>query len=404
MSNRFKLCTMMFLQFMYIAVFFSQLAAYLTNIKVEGYMVPTIMATMAWGALLSPIIGMVADRMMNAEKVLALLNYVVAIFLVLAASTDNHLLLFVFLLIAMAAYMPTWGLTSSIALANSTPEEFPTIRVFGSIGWACASVFALTGKWVFDVVIDGTNIPLYCASIVALVAAVFSHFLPSTPPSAKGQPMSIVDALGLRAFSLLKDRNAAILAVCGCAWMFVFVIYWLYFSNFLSFLKVEDITFTMNLGAASEILFLIVLPIVLKKYGFKSAIIIGLVGMVVRYIVCMFSEDIASIYWIAIALQGVVFGFFFVAAQIYFAKKAPAQLQAQAQGLFFCLILGVAQIAGSYFTNWLTSLFTISQKTANGIVASIDWNSVFMVETILSTVILVGFALLFRDDLPKENS
>lgn len=67
MSNRFKLCTMMFLQFMYIAVFFSQLAAYLTNIKVEGYMVPTIMATMAWGALLSPIIGMVADRMMNAE-------------------------------------------------------------------------------------------------------------------------------------------------------------------------------------------------------------------------------------------------------------------------------------------------------------------------------------------------
>ncbi len=392
----------MFFQFMYIAVFFSQLAAYLTNIKVEGYMVPTIMATMAWGALLSPIIGMVADRLMNAEKVLAILNYLVAIFLVIAGATSNHFVLFISLLLAMAAYMPTWGLTSSIALANSTPEEFPAIRVFGSIGWACASIFALAGKWIFDVSIDGTNVPLYCASAVAIVSAIWAHFLPQTPPAAKGQPMSVIDALGLRAFSILKDRNAIILILCACAWMFSFVIYWLYFSNFLSYLKVEDITFTMNLGAVSEISFLLALPVVLKKWGFKTAILLGLVGMLARYITCMFAEDVAGIYWLAIILQGIVFGFFFIAAQIYFAKKAPPELQAQAQGLFFCLILGVSQILGSYFTNSLISSYTTVSTIAGEVISKIDWNGIFLVETIITASILVVFAVFFKNDT-KES-
>ena len=394
-SNKIKLSLMMFLQFMYVAVFFPQLAAYLTNIKVEGYMFATILATMAWGALTSPIVGMFADRMMNSEKILALLNYFVAVFLLLAATTTNHYLLFVYLLLAMAAYMPTWGLTSAIALANSTPEDFPRIRVFGSIGWTLASVFAIVGRFVFDVSIDGTNIPLYCGAAVALVAAVNSHFLPQTPPSAKGQPMSIVDALGLRAFSLLKDRNIAVLMFTACAWMFVFVIYWLYFSQFLSHLGVKDITFTITSGAASEILFLMLLPIVIKRYGLKLAISLGLLATVARYGVCCYAEgDVKWLYWVAIALQGLVFGFFFVGAQIYLAKKAPAQLQAQAQGLFFCLVMGVAQILGSYFTNALASACTVENV--------INWKSVFTVETALTVVILVVFALLFKNEKTQE--
>ncbi len=396
--KRFKLSAMMFLQFMYIAVFFPQLAAYLTNIKVEGNMLPTIMATMAWGALLSPIIGMIADRLMNAEKVLAILNYIVAVFLVVAGNTSNHYILFVSLLIAMAAYMPTWGLTSSIALAHSTPEEFPTIRVFGSIGWAAAAIFAIAGKYLFDISIDGTNIPLYCAASVALVSAVFAHVLPNTPPAAKGQPMSVIDALGLRAFSLLKDRNAIILILCACAWMFAFVIYWLYFSKFLAYLKVEDITFSLNMGALSEILFLLLLPIILKKWGFKLAIILGLIGMLARYVICIFAENIAGIYWGAIILQGVVFGFFFIAAQVYFAKKAPPALQAQAQGLFFCLILGVSQIIGSYFTNALISSHTEFSTNASEVVGKIDWQSIFTIETFITASILIIFTLLFKND------
>ena len=411
MSLRLKLSAMMFLQFMLCAVFFPQLAAYLTNIKVDGFMFSTILATMAWGALLSPIVGMFADRIMNAEKVLFLLNIFVAGMLFLAGSTSDHTMLFIYLLLAMAAYMPTWGLTSAIAMTNSTPEAFPGIRVFGSIGWVCAAVFALLGKFVFDADIDGTNIPLYCASGVSVVAAMIAVVLPKTPPAAKGQPMSIVDALGLRAFSMFKDKNNAVCILVSCAWMFGFVIYWLYFSKFLSEgLNVKDITLTMSIGQVSEMAFLVALPLSIKFIGLKWTMSLGLIAMVVRYVLCAFAPETFGLHIGAIAIHGIIFGFFFVAAQMYIAKKASADLQNQAQGLFFCLVMGVSQIVGAYFTGWLLGVFTQDAgsvvaeavKNASTTVSTIDWKSLFLCEAGISLVIAVVFVLFFKDDTAKQ--
>ncbi len=409
---RFKLSLMMFLQFMLVAVFFPQLAAYLGAINVNGAMIATIMATMAWGAILSPIVGMVADRFINAEKVLFILNILVAAFLFLAAGTENHIMLFVWLLLAMICYMPTWGLTSSIAITNSTPEAFPMIRVFGSIGWVCAAGFAIAAKYLFNETIDGTATPLYCGAAVAVVGALLALLIPPTPPAAKGQPMSIVDALGLRAFSMLKDKNTAIFMVCSCVWMFAFVIYWLFFSTFLlEALKISDITATMSVGQISEMLFIALLPFAVKKFGLKNTMAIGILAMVVRYALCAYSPEVAGLYWGAIAVHGIIFGFFFVSAQMYMAKKAPAELQAQAQGLFFCLAFGVAQILGAYFTNWLIDFYTQGTvavgavEQAGNVVKEIsasakivDWKSVFLFETALSGVLLIAFCLLFKDD------
>ena len=411
MSLRLKLSAMMFLQFMLCAVFFPQLAAYLTNIKVDGFMFSTILATMAWGALLSPIIGMLADRVMNAEKVLCLLNVFVAIMLFFAGTTQNHTLLFIYLLLAMAAYMPTWGLTSSIAMTNSTPEAFPGIRVFGSIGWVCAAVFALCGKHIFDTDIDGTNVPLYCASSVAIVAAVVAIVLPKTPPAAKGEPMSIIDALGLRAFSMFKDKNNAICILCSCAWMFAFVIYWLFFSKFLSEgMGIKDITLTMSIGQISEMAFLVVLPLAIKFIGLKWTMGLGLAAMVLRYVLCAYAPEQAGLDIVAIAIHGVIFGFFFVAAQMYIAKKAPSEIQNQAQGLFFCMVMGVSQIFGAYFTGWLLGEFTQDAGTAvveavkntSTNVSLIDWKGLFFCEAAISLVIFVVFAIFFKDDTSKN--
>ena len=94
-----------------------------------------------------------------------------------------------------------------------------------------------------------------------VVAAAVALILPKTKPAAKGQPMSIVDAFGLRAFSMFKDKNVAVCILVSCAWMFAFVIYWLYFAKFLSEgMKVEDITLTMSIGQVSEMAFLVALP------------------------------------------------------------------------------------------------------------------------------------------------
>lgn len=394
-----KLGAMMFLQFMLVAVFFPQLAQYLANIKVGGYMMATIMATMAWGSLLSPIVGMLADRVMNAEKVLCVLNALVAVLLFLAAGTENHTLLFVYLLAAMAAYMPTWGLTSSIALAHSSAEAFPVIRVFGSIGWMCAAGFALAGKWCFGAYIDGTNIPLYCGAGVAAAAAAFAPLLPKTAPAAKGQPVSIADTLGLSALSMLKDKNVAVCIFCSCAWMFAFVIYWLFFSQFLAGgLGVKDITLTMSVGQISEMLFMVLLPLSIRFFGLKISMCIGLAAMVARYVMCAFAPDVFGLHLGAIALHGIVFGFFFVAVQIYIAKKAPKQLQAQAQGMLFFIVMGAAQVIGAYFTRWLVGAYTSSVQAAE----AVDWKSIFLVEAAATLAVFVVFALFFKDDTQKK--
>ncbi|CDE83764.1 nucleoside transporter [Coraliomargarita sp. CAG:312] len=405
---RTKLSLMMFLQFMLVAAFWVQLSSYLDKMEIKGVMFSLIMSTMAIGSIFSPLMGMFADRVASAEKVLFVLNVAVAVFLGAAYVTTSPTLIFVWLVLAMCAYMPTWGLTATIAMANSTPEAFPYIRVFGSLGWVCAAVFALAAKWMFDVVIDGTAIPLACGAGVAAVAAVFALFLPVTPPKSKGESMSITEALGLKAFVMLKDTNIAIFMASVVVWTVAFTIYWMY-ASFLSTLNIENITPTLNVGQISELLFMVLVPISIKFLGFKKTMGLGIFAMLLRYLLSAFAPEINGLYWGAIAVHGIIFGFFFVVAQMYIDIKAPADIKAQAQGLFF-FFYGIAQILGTFFSTWLieTNTVTLSVESVTATVdavkqvaatgTAVDWKTIFLVESGISAVLLVAFMLFFKDD------
>ena len=99
--NRFKLSLMMFLQFMMYAVWWVPLAAYLTNMDVGSFQKSMILSSMAIGCLLSPVVGMLADRYFPGQKVLAVLNLINAAMLLLAGMTNDADILFICLLIAM---------------------------------------------------------------------------------------------------------------------------------------------------------------------------------------------------------------------------------------------------------------------------------------------------------------
>lgn len=400
LALRFKLSLMMFLQFMLVASFWVQLSGYLDSMKVTGVMFSLIMSTMAIGSLFSPMVGMFADRVANSEKVLCILNALVAVFLLLAFFTVNPTLIFVYLVLAMCAYMPTWGLTASIAMTNSTPEAFPLIRVFGSLGWVCAAVFSLGAKDVFNTVIDGTPVPLACGAAVAAVAALFAIFLPATPPTSKGQSFSIADAFGLKAFTLLKDKNVSIFMLCVVVWTIAFTIYWMY-GSFLKSLGVERITPTLNVGQVSELLFMVLLPVSIKFMGIKKTMVLGILAMILRYLLSAFAPEMHVLYWGAIAVHGIIFGFFFVAAQMYIDKKAPNDLKAQAQGLFF-FFFGLAQIIGTFFSTWLIETNVL--VGTNAAAAATDWKTIFFIEAIISVVLLVVFMLFFKDDTNSKKA
>ncbi|MEA3367980.1 MAG: MFS transporter, partial [Planctomycetota bacterium] len=156
MNVRIRLSVMMFLQYMLIAVWFVQLTAYLKNLEMTGLHMALIASSMALGCLASPLIGMIADRNFSSERVLAFLNLATGVLLLLASQVTTPFVMFLLLLVTMVCYMPTWGLTSSIAMTHSPSEKFPQIRVFGSIGWVAAGLFSIVAKAAWDVAIDGT--------------------------------------------------------------------------------------------------------------------------------------------------------------------------------------------------------------------------------------------------------
>lgn len=397
MSVRIRLSIMMFLQYMMFAVWWVQLADYLTNIEIEGAYKAWILSVMPLGCLVAPIICNIADRHFASQKVLTILNLGCAVLFFLGARQTDPAALFMVLLLAMFCYMPTWSLTNAIAMTNAPSEKFPQIRVFGSIGWVVALVFSLVASTSLfgGKIIDGTAIPLYCGAATALVAALLNLTLPNTPPPAKGKEASIVDALGLRALGLMKDLNFALFIIISLLVMIPFTLYFSLGSQFFASQGFRHITATMNLGQLVEIFLMLLVPLALARFGVKWTMAIGLAALAVRYFALWggVAADQTMMYYVAILVHGIIFGFFFVGGQVYVDKKAPAEIRAQAQGLIVLICFGIGMLIGTFFNVEL-----IGRNTTDNVC---NWNPVFMITAIMSTILLGAFCLLFRDDVAK---
>jgi nucleoside transporter len=389
---RFKLSTMMLLQYMMYAVWWVPLAAYLTNLEVGSIQKSLILSSMAIGCIASPVIGMLADRFFAAQKVLFGLNLINAGMLFLAGTTNNPDLLFICLIVAMLGYMPSWGLTSSIAMVHLPSEQFPKVRVFGSIGWVASGLFSVIFINFLKIDFDGTNIPFYCGAGVSIFAAVTNLFLPNTPPLAKGKKISLIDAFGLGTLKLMKDRNFSVFIIFSFLSLIPFAMYYSYFSEFLLNINTKYISVTMNWGVLAEMGFMLLIPVAIKKFGLRKVMIFGLIALVIRYLSLYTGGviDQSWMYYIGILIHGLIFGFFFVGGQIYIDKKAPPELRSQAQGFIFLVTFGVGLLVG----NLISGRIIHHYKS----VAGYNWDAIWGITTLSSVVLLVLFMLLFRNE------
>ncbi|MBW7989380.1 MAG: nucleoside permease [Planctomycetes bacterium] len=396
---RIRLSVMMFLQYMMFAVWWMPLAAYLVNMEVEGAYKAWILSVMPLGCMVAPLFCMVADRHFASQKVLTVLNFACAVLFFIGARQTSQAAMFIVLLLAMFCYMPTWSLTNAIAMSNFPSDKFPQIRVFGSIGWVASAVFSLIAATSLfgGKSIDGTAIPLYCGAGTALIAAILNLTLPNTPPPAKGKEASIVDALGLRAMTLLKDRNFAIFILISMLVMIPFTLYFSLGSQFFESQGFKQITATMNLGQFVEIFLMLLIPLALSRFGVKWTMVMGLGALVIRY-VALWGGIAASqtfLYYIAILVHGIIFGFFFVGGQVYVDKKAPPELRAQAQGLIVLACYGVGMLFGTFINVEL-----IERYTTDGVC---NWNPVFVIIAVVSAVLLVALIAFFRNDIKQAS-
>ena len=387
-----KLSLMMLLQYMMYAVWWVPLAAYLTNLGVSTSQKSWILSSMAIGCLASPLVGMLADRFWPAQKVLFGLNLLNAGMLFWAGSTNSPDILFLSLLIAMLGYMPSWGLTSSIAMAHLPSEDFPKVRVFGSIGWVASGIFSIIFIKFLNIEFDGTNIPFYCGAGVSLVAAFTNLALPHTPPLAKGKKGTLVDAFGLGTIQLMKDKNFAVFILLSFLSLIPFAMYYSYFSEFLLDIDIEYISVTINWGVLAEMGFMLLLPLAIKKFGLRKTMILGLVALTIRYLSFYLGGaiNIEGLFYIGILIHGLIFGFFYVGGQIYIDKKAPPELKSQAQGFIFLVTFGLGLLAGNMISGAIIHKFNV-----NGIY---NWDAIWGITTLISILLVISFIAFFRNN------
>jgi nucleoside transporter len=395
-----RLYAMMFFQYMMYAVWWIPLAAYLTNMDVGTTQKAFILSSMAIGCMASPIIGMLADRYFSGQKVLIVLNILYSLLLLWAANTNNPDLLFIILLFTMLFYMPTWGLTSAIAMAHSPSEDFPRVRVFGSLGHVASGLCSLIVVKLFHISFDGTNLPFYFGAGIGLVAVLINFTLPDTPPAGKGKKGSLIDAFGLGTLRLMKDRNFAMFILFSFLSLIPFAMYFSYFSEFLLDIKIKYITITMNWGILAEMGFMLLIPLAIKKYGLRKVMILGLVAMVIRYTALYLGGVINQqwFFYIGILIHGLIFGFFFVGGQIYIDKKAPDELKAQAQGFIFLMTFGLGLLIGNLIDGAIISLFTEN----SGGIRVYDWNSIWGLTSLFSIILLISFIIFLKKEQPEQ--
>jgi len=391
-----RLSIMMFFQYMMLAVWWIPLAAYLANMGLSRNLTALILSSMAFGSVVSPMVGMLADRYFKGQYILAFSNFMVAVMLFFAGNTQNPVWLFVFLLVAMLFYMPTWALTSSITMANIPSELFSRIRVFGTIGWITAGVFSIIALGWFKSDFDGTNLPFFFGAGIAILAALINLSLPDTPPRARGQKASLLDIMGFRSITMLRDRNFSVFLTLLFLSMIPFSMYWSYFSEYLFDSGYRFITVTMSIGQVTEIIILLTVPWFIKKFGLRKTMIAGMIALVIRYISLYLAGSEAQLTYvlIGVGVHGIIFGYHHLGGQIYTDKKAPEALRSQAQGLIFFVTFAMGLLAGNFICGWIIRMYSVN--TTAGLIY--QWEAIWGVTALMSLLVLVAFLILFKKE------
>ena len=395
-----QLSVMMFLEFFIWGGWFVTLGTFMgNNLDATGAETAMAFSTQSWGAVIAPfIIGLIADRFFNAERILGVLHLIGAVLMYQMANATDFSNFYPYVLGYMIAYMPTLALVNSISFRQmKDPSKFfPYVRVFGTLGWIVSGlVISFVFMWDSqESIAQGMLSKTFLmVSIASAVLGVFSFVLPKTPPQNKGEKMSLSDILGLDALKLLKDRNFLVFFLSSVLICIPLAFYYQNLSPFLTEIKVENSTAWASLGQVSEVLFMLLLPLFFTKYGFKKTLIFGMLAWAIRYALFAYGNagDLFFMLVIGIALHGICYDFFFVSGQIYTDSKAGEKFKSAAQGLITLATYGVGMLIGFWVAGQVVD--------ANLIDGDLHaWKDIWIFPALFALGVLVLFGLFFKNE------
>jgi NHS family xanthosine MFS transporter len=359
---------------------------------------------MGISALFMPaLMGVVADKWINAEKLYGALHIGGAIMLALVPSAGDPHTLFWVMLINMIFYMPTIALAITVAY-NALKEnnldvvrDYPPIRVWGTIGFIAA-------LWTTSLLgLETSPGQFYVAAAASALLGVYAFTLPPCPPRMKrAESRSLLDVLGLTSFRLFKDRNMAVFFVFAMLLGAALQLTNAYGGTFLGefsthpafkdALAVKYPAIIMSISQVSETLFILTIPFFLKRFGIKTVMTISMLAWFLRFGLFAYGDPGPGLWMIVLSciVYGMAFDFFNISGSLFVEGQADPKIRASAQGLFMLMTNGIGAVLGSSISGWMIDRWFTAASGAK------DWHGIWVTFALYSLVMAIAFVPLFK--------
>lgn len=415
MNLKVRLTIMNFLEFAVWGAYLTSMGCYLVNVGMAEH-IGWFYSVQGIVSLFMPaLVGIVADRWMQGQRVLSLCHFLAGGFMLAAAyygftaQQVEFSTLFALYTLSVAFFMPTIALTNSVAYSAldraglDTVKAFPPIRVFGTIGFICS-------MWAVDLGgMQQTAGQFAFSGILSLVLAVYSLTLPTCPTSKGDEGKSLVDALGLRAFALFRQPKMAMFFIFSmCLGMCLQVTNG--FANpFISAFKdvpeyagtfgVEHANILISLSQMSETLCILLIPFFLSKFGIKKVMLIAMLAWVLRFGFFALGNPGNGVWLFVLSMivYGVAFDFFNISGSLFVDKETDLSIRSSAQGLFMMMTNGFGATIGTLAAQAVVNHYVPQlSDTVTGVQVIEGWNTSWFIFAAYALVVAILFAICFR--------
>lgn len=416
MSLKFRLIIMNFLQYAVWGAYLTCMGKYLGGAGLGDH-IGMFYAMQGIVSIFMPaLIGIVADRWIPAQKTLGISHFIAGLamlamcFYGLSTPTPNYAIIFTIYSIGVAFYMPTIALSNSVAYTGlekggyDTVKAFPPIRVWGTIGFICS-------MWAVDLLqISTTPYQFLLSGALGVLLGIYSFTLPNCPINKSEGKKSFVEAFGLKAFSLFKQRKMAIFFIfsmlLGAALQITNSFATPFISSFgadPAFTDAFGVKYSVIIYSISQIaetLCILLIPFFLKRFGIKKVMLLAMIAWFFRF--GLFGiGDPGSMVW-AIILSMIVYGFAFdfynISGALFVNQESDPSIRSSAQGLFMLMTNGFGASIGILCAQTIVNKFCA--WNAEGLLVSIEgtggWPMAWYIFAGYSLVVAIFFAILFK--------
>jgi len=406
MSIKLRLTIMSFFQFYVWGAWLLTIGTYCLNAKGWSFNdFGRIFSTLAWSSLfMPPLIGIIAGRWINAEKLYGILHILYGAILFYVPYVNDPDTLYYVIFAAMICYMPTISLSNAISytiLKNrnyDVVKVFPPIRVFGTIGFIAA-------LWTTNLSGSKANSDQF---LIGAVAAIFLGFYSFTlpkcpPPKLISKTASIIEQLGLKAFRLFANYKMALFFLFSMLLGAALQLTNMYGDSFITGFErvpeyagsfvVKRSTIILSISQMSETLFILTIPFFLKRFGIKNVMLFAMLAWVLRFALFAYGDPSPMgtiLIILSCIIYGMAFDFFNISGSLFVETTTDSTIRSSAQGLFMMMTNGVGALLGSIISSWVISKYFVHPDGRS------DWNGIWLSFAAYALLVAILFAIMFK--------